>query len=137
LGDKPRQQTQQQTPVLPSVYEIFSCVVNILTSFETAMAQVPTPPLSREVSVEPVKVAKYVAIDKVQELDNLLERYLQLIDNYQAIQKKLGKNLSSVCFLQFDSSTSLTRSKRDFFHLHMPTTVRPVDGLAKISMTSA
>jgi hypothetical protein len=77
----------------------FSCVVNILTSFEAAMAQVPTPPLSREVSVEPVKVSKYVATDKVQELDNLLERYLQLIDNYQALQKKLGKNLSSVCFL--------------------------------------
>lgn len=62
------------------------------------MAQVPTPPLSREASVEPVKVAKYVANEKVQELDNLLERYLHLIDNYQTLQKKFGKNLSSVCF---------------------------------------
>lgn len=63
------------------------------------MAQVPTPPLSREASVEPVKIAKYVENDQVLELDNLLERYLHLIDNYQKLQKKLGKNLSSVCFV--------------------------------------
>jgi hypothetical protein len=82
------------------------------------MAQIPTPPLSREASVEPIKVAKYVANDQVQELDNLLERYLYLIDNYQTLQSKLGKNLSSVCspwFEEIRRSVSLTRQKKGFF----------------------
>ncbi|CRG82941.1 hypothetical protein PISL3812_00288 [Talaromyces islandicus] len=90
------------------------------------MAQVPTPPLSRETSVEPVKVAKYVANDQVQELDNLLERYLYLIDNYQTLQKKLGKNLSSGFFsLTHANYCSPTRRfGEDFYDERMKATRR-------------
>lgn len=61
----------------------------------------PTPPLSRGVSAEPPSSSndecESITIDdKVQLLDELLERYLYLLDRHQKLQESLGKQLSSV-----------------------------------------
>jgi coiled-coil domain-containing protein 115 len=64
------------------------------------MSQIPTPPQSRGSSVEPndEKIDKTTTTldEKVQLLDNLLERYLHLLDTHQKLQDSLGKQLSSV-----------------------------------------
>ena len=36
-------------------------------------------------------------MDLLQSLDNLLERYLHLLDQHQKLQAELGSKLSSVC----------------------------------------
>ncbi|KAH8703805.1 hypothetical protein BGW36DRAFT_287395 [Talaromyces proteolyticus] len=90
------------------------------------MAQIPTPPLSRESSVQPVKVAGYVSDDKVQQLDKLLEHYLQLIDRHQKLQEQLGKNLSSGVFsLTYANYCSPTRRfGEDYYDERMKATRR-------------
>jgi hypothetical protein len=68
------------------------------------MSQIPTPPpSSRGVSAEPPSSyddeCKNTTLEdnKVQLLDELLERYLNLLDRHQKLQESLGKQLSSVC----------------------------------------
>lgn len=62
------------------------------------MAQIPTPPLSRQASeerqIEDQKKTKDQ--DQILLLDSLLERYLHLLDRHQTLQAELGKQLSSV-----------------------------------------
>ncbi|KAL2009154.1 hypothetical protein VTN00DRAFT_7348 [Thermoascus crustaceus] len=60
------------------------------------MAQIPTPPPSRHVSEAPEASPKPAgpSSDLLQSLDVLLERYLQLLDHYEKLQAKLGKQLS-------------------------------------------
>lgn len=67
------------------------------------MSQIPTSPQSRGASIEPIepndkKIDKTTTTldEKVQLLDNLLERYLHLLDTHQKLQESLGKQLSSV-----------------------------------------
>jgi len=63
------------------------------------MAQIPTPPASRDASEAPEASPKLAgpSSDLLQSLDLLLERYLKLLDHYQALQMRLEKQLSSVC----------------------------------------
>lgn len=61
------------------------------------MAQIPTPPSSRDVSAEPVlEKPRKTTEDQMKLLDTLLERYLYLLDQHQTLQADLGKQLSSV-----------------------------------------
>jgi hypothetical protein len=62
------------------------------------MAQIPTPPSSREVSAEPVpeRPRKVTTEDHVKSLDILLERYLYLLDQHQTLRADLAEQLSSV-----------------------------------------
>lgn len=62
------------------------------------MAQVPTPPASRQTSESPEVQHKgegqaAAGVD----VDSLLERYLGLLDRHQKLQADLAKQLSSVC----------------------------------------
>lgn len=61
------------------------------------MSQLPTPPLSREASEEPISDsgAATTTDQKLVELDALLERYLHLLDRHQKLHVELGKKLSS------------------------------------------
>ena len=57
------------------------------------MAQVPTPPESRQTSASPeLQHRGEGAVD----VDRLLERYLGLLDWHQTLQADLAKQLSSV-----------------------------------------
>lgn len=63
------------------------------------MAQIPTPPLSRQASEErQIEDQKKTSQDQDQVLllDSLLERYLHLLDRHQTLQAEIGKQLSSV-----------------------------------------
>lgn len=55
------------------------------------MAQVPTPPRSRQASASPES-----QFNASTDLDSLLERYLALLDRHQSLQTDLAKQLSSV-----------------------------------------
>ena len=73
------------------------------------MSQIPNPPLSRGPSIEPddkktEQITTTKLDEKVQLLDELLERYLHLLDTHQKLQESLGKQLSSVSvtFLPID-----------------------------------
>lgn len=63
------------------------------------MAQIPTPPASRQTSESP-EIQKETDVDTsaelLQTLDSLLERYLYLLDLHQRLQADLAKQLSSV-----------------------------------------
>lgn len=76
------------------------------------MSQLPTPPLSREASEEPISDsgAATTTDQKLVELDALLERYLHLLDRHQKLHVELGKKLSSVSRLQFPGIFYLSRS---------------------------
>lgn len=62
------------------------------------MAQIPTPPASRDTSEAP-EIQKETEVDTstelLQPLDTLLERYLHLLDRHQKLQADLAKQLSS------------------------------------------
>ncbi|PWY79449.1 hypothetical protein BO94DRAFT_567774 [Aspergillus sclerotioniger CBS 115572] len=67
------------------------------------MAQIPTPPASRSASPAPDAEPKQAPVaespvDLLQSLDNLLERYLRLLDQHQKLQAELGSKLSSGYF---------------------------------------
>ncbi|OOF98593.1 hypothetical protein ASPCADRAFT_204353 [Aspergillus carbonarius ITEM 5010] len=67
------------------------------------MAQIPTPPASRSASPAPDAEPKQAPVaespvDLLQSLDNLLERYLHLLDQHQKLQAELGSKLSSGYF---------------------------------------
>ncbi|RAL06433.1 uncharacterized protein BO80DRAFT_396319 [Aspergillus ibericus CBS 121593] len=67
------------------------------------MAQIPTPPASRSASPAPDAEPKQAPVaespvDLLQSLDNLLERYLHLLDQHQKLQAELGSKLSSGFF---------------------------------------
>ncbi|RDH31378.1 hypothetical protein BDQ94DRAFT_147305 [Aspergillus welwitschiae] len=67
------------------------------------MAQIPTPPASRSASPAPDSEPKQTPVadareDLLQSLDNLLERYLHLLDQHQKLQAELGSKLSSGFF---------------------------------------
>ncbi|GKZ20472.1 hypothetical protein AbraIFM66951_002671 [Aspergillus brasiliensis] len=67
------------------------------------MAQIPTPPASRSASPAPDSEPKRAPVadaseDLIQSLDNLLERYLHLLDQHQKLQAELGSKLSSGFF---------------------------------------
>ncbi|KAL4924907.1 uncharacterized protein BDV17DRAFT_295000 [Aspergillus undulatus] len=67
------------------------------------MTQLPTPPASRQSSVLPDAELKQLHIADppphlLQSLDDLLERYLQLLDKHQRLQKELASSLSSGFF---------------------------------------
>ncbi|PYH33044.1 uncharacterized protein BO87DRAFT_407687 [Aspergillus neoniger CBS 115656] len=67
------------------------------------MAQIPTPPASRPASPAPDSEPKQAPVadapeDLLQSLDNLLERYLHLLDQHQKLQAELGSKLSSGFF---------------------------------------
>ncbi|KAL1987734.1 hypothetical protein VTN96DRAFT_2574 [Rasamsonia emersonii] len=65
------------------------------------MAQIPTPPLSRQASEErQIEDQKKTSQDQDQVLllDSLLERYLHLLDRHQTLQAEIGKQLSSGFF---------------------------------------
>ncbi|PYI07112.1 hypothetical protein BO78DRAFT_460732 [Aspergillus sclerotiicarbonarius CBS 121057] len=67
------------------------------------MAQIPTPPASRSASPAPDAEPKQApvaesSVDLLQSLDNLLERYLHLLDQHQKLQAELGSKLSSGVF---------------------------------------
>ncbi|PYH80753.1 hypothetical protein BO82DRAFT_355226 [Aspergillus uvarum CBS 121591] len=64
------------------------------------MAQIPTPPASRHGSPSTEHDSNEVKkpeqqLDHLQMLDDLLERYLQLLDQHQQLQADLGARLSS------------------------------------------
>ncbi|PYH44937.1 uncharacterized protein BP01DRAFT_357287 [Aspergillus saccharolyticus JOP 1030-1] len=63
------------------------------------MAQIPTPPASRHGSPSPEHNPKKSEIEqqtiRLQTLDELLERYLHLLDEHQKLQADLGSRLSS------------------------------------------
>lgn len=62
------------------------------------MAQIPTPPASRQPSESPeVQLKGEGAAGVVEvEVDSLLERYLGLLDRHQKLQAELAKQLSAV-----------------------------------------
>ncbi|GAM43796.1 hypothetical protein TCE0_060f18900 [Talaromyces pinophilus] len=94
------------------------------------MSQIPTPPQSRGSSVEPndEKIDKTTTTldEKVQLLDNLLERYLHLLDTHQKLQDSLGKQLSSG-FFQLTHANYVSPGRRfgeDFYDERMKATRR-------------
>jgi hypothetical protein len=61
------------------------------------MAQLPTPPISRQASQERhIQDQEKASQDPIRLLDSLLERYLNLLDRHQTLQVEIGKQLSSV-----------------------------------------
>ena len=100
----PRQQQQQQSVwTLAHCFSLFDDqneVKSQIFFFFDAMPQLPTPPLSREASVEPTSGATTRTDQKLAELDALLERYLHLLDRHQRLHAELGKQLSFVSRLQ-------------------------------------
>lgn len=68
--------------------------------FET-MSQVPTPPASRHASASPDAELKPAPTPDstalMQSLDDLLERYLHLLDQHQKLQSAMASHLSAVC----------------------------------------
>ncbi|KAL2868463.1 uncharacterized protein BJX67DRAFT_59216 [Aspergillus lucknowensis] len=61
------------------------------------MAQLPTPPASRQSSEIPDAALEQLRIadDPIRSLDALLEGYLQLLDKHQKLQRELASELSS------------------------------------------
>ncbi|RAL10577.1 uncharacterized protein BO97DRAFT_406830 [Aspergillus homomorphus CBS 101889] len=65
------------------------------------MAQIPTPPASRhgspllEDELKELKIEQQQPTNQLQVLDELLERYLYLLDQHQKLQADLGARLSS------------------------------------------
>ena len=109
------------------------------------MSQIPTPPQSRGASIEPngskdekIDTTTTTLDEKVQLLDNLLERYLHLLDTHQKLQDSLGKQLSSV---RASSHSLSSRSHdwpwfRDSSNSHMQTTSHPDEDSVRIFMMS-
>ncbi|KAL1963761.1 hypothetical protein VTN77DRAFT_7827 [Rasamsonia byssochlamydoides] len=65
------------------------------------MAQIPTPPLSPQASEGRLHIEdqeEKASQDQILLLDSLLERYLNLLDRHQTLQKEIGKQLSSGFF---------------------------------------
>ncbi|EKV16612.1 coiled-coil domain-containing protein 115 [Penicillium digitatum] len=62
------------------------------------MTQIPTPPASRPGSETPEVKVKPEALDSVQCLDALLEKYLHLLDRQQKLHANLAEQLSSGFF---------------------------------------
>ncbi|KAL5358170.1 hypothetical protein BJX96DRAFT_36896 [Aspergillus floccosus] len=61
-----------------------------------AMPQIPTPPASRHGSISPDPEHKQApTTDLTQTLDDLLERYLHLLDQHQKLQSQMASCLSS------------------------------------------
>uniref|UniRef100_A0A093XWA1 Vacuolar ATPase assembly protein VMA22 n=1 Tax=Talaromyces marneffei PM1 TaxID=1077442 RepID=A0A093XWA1_TALMA len=97
------------------------------------MTQIPTPPSSRGASIEPTEpedkknnAATTSFDEKVQQLDNLLERYLLLLDTHQKLQESLGKQLSSG-FFQLAHANYVSPGRRfgeDFYDERMKATRR-------------
>lgn len=106
------------------------------TSTISTMAQVPTPPESRQTSESPeIQHKEAGAVD----LDGLLERYLGLLDRHQRLQADLAKQLSSVRFPESPGrfpgeDITVLMSNRDSCLWLRPTThVHRVDGMARIT----
>ncbi|RAO72796.1 uncharacterized protein BHQ10_008808 [Talaromyces amestolkiae] len=90
------------------------------------MSQIPTPPQSRGASTEPNEKIDITRDEKVQLLDNLLERYLHLLDTHQKLQESLGKQLSSG-FFQLAHANYVSPGRRfgeDFYDERMKATRR-------------
>ncbi|EED13888.1 conserved hypothetical protein [Talaromyces stipitatus ATCC 10500] len=90
------------------------------------MSRISTPPLSPETSIEPKDEKCESTNNKIRQLDNLLERYLHLLDTHQKLQESVGKQLSSG-FFQLAHANYVSSGRRfgeDFYDERMKATRR-------------